>query len=328
MSWLSRFAALAILASPVQAADGFGENTKAAAQRFLAILKTECPVAGTDSQEAFDHCRKALFASKDIEELFAPRVTWGGFDDTLPAWRQKNTTFDSKLWTSLYLPLMMFDGEYELKHDGISYWSHLHARAAFRGRLQPGQFPYPFWHAPAKWAAYDKMNELVFRFDPVTSKIVAIFRIQNPERGPLVAESVTPHVFDGKWMWKDSDGKLQPAATLYDGLFDRNNPFKLAMDSAYKNFATELRDQSCLSCHTPTNPQKMSTLILLQTPAHAAGEIKRLIAAVEAGEMPIEEWGSAAPLGAQAKAAFLAKARAFEEASSRAFDWERARQAQ
>ena len=61
---------------------------------------------------------------------------------------------------------------------------------------------------------------------------------------------------------------------------------------------------------------------------YAAGELKRLIAAVEAGEMPIEEWGSAAPLGAEAKAAFLAKARAFEEVSSRAFDWERARQAQ
>ncbi|MFD2271089.1 hypothetical protein ACFS07_08035 [Undibacterium arcticum] len=26
----------------------------------------------------------------------------------------------------------------------------------FRNRLQPGQFPYPFWHDAAKWNTYEK----------------------------------------------------------------------------------------------------------------------------------------------------------------------------
>jgi hypothetical protein len=121
-------------------------------------------------------------------------------------------------------------------------------------------------------------------------------------------------------MWRDDKGQLQPAVTLYDGLFDRQNPFKAAMESSYKDFAIELRNHSCVSCHNPNNPQKMAPLILLQTPAHAAGEISRLIAAVKHGDMPIEEWGVAPPLSDDKKEIFLAKARAFE--------WEKSHRAQ
>jgi hypothetical protein len=138
-----------MMVSPAFAADDFGEGTKSSAQQLAGILKQHCPVANPSDQEAFDHCRKALFNSSEMEKLFAPRILWGRFDKSKPIWQHRLTSFDSKLWTGLYLPLMMFDGEYELKHDGRSYWAHLHMRTGFRGRLAPGQFSYPFWHDAA-----------------------------------------------------------------------------------------------------------------------------------------------------------------------------------
>jgi hypothetical protein len=129
-------------------------------------------------------------------------------------------------------------------------------------------------------------------------------------------------------MWTDDKGHTQPAVTLYDGLFAAENPFKSPMEASYKDFAIELRDHSCVSCHNPNNPQKMAPLILLQTPAHAAGEIGRLIKAVEHGDMPMEEWGIASPLTGDKKEMFLAKARAFEESSRRAFEWEKSHRAE
>jgi hypothetical protein len=39
-------------------------------------------------------------------------------------------------------------------------------------------------------------------------------------------------------------------------------------------------DDICSNCHVPDNPEKMKRLVLLQTPAHEAAEIRRVMAEV------------------------------------------------
>ena len=76
-------------------------------------------------------------------------------------------------------------------------------------------------------------------------------------------------------------------------------------------------------CHVPSNPERMSNLVLLQTPAHAAGEINRLIRAVEAEAMPVKSW--AGPKGIKdpkAKEKFLTHAKAFKAEVDAAAEWE------
>ena len=50
-----------------------------------------------------------------------------------------------------------------------------------------------------------------------------------------------------------------------------------------------MRTGHCNGCHVPNNPSRMSRLVLLQTPVHAASEIKRIMRSVRDNEMPIDD---------------------------------------
>ena len=80
--------------------------------------------------------------------------------------------------------------------------------------------------------------------------------------------------FDGQWLWTDASGRTQPQVTLFDGLYSAGNPHLAAIESSYKALALQMREGECNECHVPNNPNKMKQLVLPQTPAHAAGEIK------------------------------------------------------
>src|SRR5262249_52325699 len=126
-----------------------------------------------------------------------------------------------------------------------------------------------------------------------------------------------------EWMWRDEHGAMQPSVTLFKGLYSPDNPHLAGLEHTYVDFALEMRNNTCGVCHVPNNPEKMKPLVLLQTPAHAAGEIDRVIRAVEADAMPAESW--AGPKGihnAATKAKFLAVAYAFKEEVDAAKRWE------
>src|SRR5215471_11715040 len=146
-----------------------------------------------------------------------------------------------------------------------------HPIQGFRNRLAPGQFPYPFWHDEAKWGVYQATNSVLLWVNPKTAKIVIG---QFTERGAgsavLSTEPIT-HKFDGKWMWVDKDGRIQPQVTLFDGLFHNDNPYLSKLDVAYRTLALRIRDAQCETCHMPHNPTSMRRLVLMHTPAHAAG---------------------------------------------------------
>ena len=50
-----------------------------------------------------------------------------------------------------------------------------------------------------------------------------------------------------------------------------------------------MRTGHCNGCHVPDNPGRMSRLVLLQTPVHAASEIKLIMRSVRDDEMPIDD---------------------------------------
>jgi hypothetical protein len=123
-------------------------------------------------------------------------------------------------------------------------------------------------------------------------------------------------------MWTDTAGRVQPQVTLFDGLFRADNPYLPKLDAAYRTLALRMRDAQCDSCHTPSNPDGMKRLVLLQTPAHAAGEIQRLMKAVREDRMPRDETGIEQPLDAKLKSALLESGGAFEALLQSAKDWE------
>ena len=71
----------------------------------------------------------------------------------------------------------------------------------------------------------------------------------------------------------------------------RDNPYLGKLQSTYKDLALAMRDGTCNTCHVPNNPDKMKRLVLLQTPAHAAGEIARLMSEVRNNRMPLDDLG-------------------------------------
>jgi len=194
--------------------------------------------------------------------------------------------------------------------------------AAFRNRLAPGQFPYPLWHDEDKWTMYEKANGFLYWVDGKSHRIQAA---QFTDRAPnAMLHSVQPvqHAFNGTWLWTDDKGNTQPAVSLFDGLYRPENPYIKAMDRQYRDLALQMRESQCTSCHVPNNPDKMSRLVLLSTPAHAAGEIDRLIKSVREDRMPMDDFRVSYALAAEAKKLLLESAEAFRTTVTAAQAWE------
>jgi len=73
-------------------------------------------------------------------------------------------------------------------------------------------------------------------------------------------------------------------------------------------------------------PEGIKRLVLLQTPAHAAGEISGSMKAVREDRMPRDEVGIEQPLDAKLKRALPAKRRRLRAQLQAAKDWEARRQ--
>jgi hypothetical protein len=289
-------------------------------------LHDKCPAANADDQAAFDRCRQFLFRGSLLKDMMAtPVIIWGRqTDPELPLKDTNLTQFAPDVLSGLYIPLFMFDGQYKVVFHEREKMYLASLNTGFRNRLQPGQFPYPFWHDSNKWSVYEGARTILLWIDPVSAKIrAAQFTVTGeamPGRTELKAQ--TP-AFDGQWLWTDQNGRTQPAVTLFDGLFRNDNPFKPQLDKTYREFAITLRESQCLSCHVPNNPDKMKRLVLLQSPAHASGEISRVLKAVREKKMPLDDLGLEKELDGPLMKALLEKGTEFEKVVNAAKDWER-----
>ena len=318
----------AVLLVAAQAAWGQNAEVDRLAAEVAGELARLCPPAAPGDQAAFDRCRQALFSDSALRRSLSPVVLWGRrHKDPQASLKETSLTqFAPDVLTGMYLPLFMFNGRHTVEYVEREGLYRVRLEAAFRNRLAPGEFPYPFWHSEDKWAIYQNASAVLLWVDPKTLRVRAG---QYTERGgkPIVDSQPVAHSFTGKWMWTDAAGRVQPQVTLFDGLFRADNPYLPQLDRTYRTLALRMRDGQCDSCHVPDNPHGTKRLVLLQTPAHAAGEIGRLMKAVRDDKMPLDDMGIEQPLEAKVKDALLESGAAFEAALRGAKEWEAKRKA-
>ncbi|HSV44262.1 MAG TPA: hypothetical protein VLJ58_00605 [Ramlibacter sp.] len=323
---LAAFAPLGQAATPANPADPVAvpPAVRDMAAGIAAELARNCPVVAAGDGAAYDTCRKAMWGESKLRAHLPPVLLWGRQNKNPEATlRQTNLTqFAPDVWTNMYAPLFMFNGKHTVEWVASEKRFLVRLEAAFRNRLAPGQFPYPFWHEEEKWATYEKANGFLLWVDPASTRIAAAqftSRAANPMLQPV--EHVQ-HKFEGTWMWTDASGRTQPAVTLFDGLYRADNPYLKTMDRQYRDLALQMRESQCTSCHVPNNPDKMSRLVLLSTPAHAAGEVDRLIKSVKEDRMPMDEFRISYPLSAENKKWLLESAEIFKGTVQAAKAWE------
>lgn len=303
---------------------GAQAQVEALAADLAQELNRFCPPSAPQDQAAFAACKARLFEDSKLRVTLSPFTLWGRQQDPKLSLRETNLTqFGPDALTGMYVSLFMFDGRQTVTYLETEKLFRIELATAFRNRLPPGQFPYPFWHEARKWQTYEDANAMLFYVDPETMRIRFA---QFSPFGTLAAgeprQRTAMPAFDGKWLWTDEAGVTQPQATLFDGIFDKGNPHLRAVEASYRDFAISLRDGQCMSCHVPNNPEKMKRLVLLQTPAHAAAEIQRVIASVDRDRMPFDEFGIEKPLKGEIKGPLLERARAFAAVIAQAKAWE------
>ena len=190
-------------------------------------LQQVCPPASPSDQAAFDRCRRSLFGNSALRRSLAPRLLWGRRNqDAGAALEDTNLTqFAPDVIAGLYLSLFMYSGEYSTEYVERERLYLIRLRAGFRNLLPPGQFPYPFWHLEAKWGVYQAANSVLLWVNPKTAKIVIGQFTERGSNSPVVSTQPIWPKFDGKWMWMDKEGRIQPRVTLFDGLFRQDNPY-------------------------------------------------------------------------------------------------------
>ena len=323
--WLAATALLAAGPARPQDTTPVPAAVQALAARIAGELAQHCPLSEANDDAAFDACRAKLHGDSALRAQLATILLWGRQSANPQATlRQTNLTqFAPETWTSLYAPLFMFNGRYQVEWVPTEKQFVVRLEAAFRNRLAPGQFPYPFWHDDSKWATYQNANGVLLWVHPGTLK-VQVAQLTDRAQTPLL-QAVTPvqqAKFDGKWLWTDAAGRTQPAVTLFDGLYRADNPYLRDLDRQYRDLALQMRESQCSSCHVPNNPDKMSRLVLLSTPAHAAGEIDRLIKSVKEDRMPMDEYRNSYALSPEDKRWLLESAEGFRSTVQAARAWE------
>jgi hypothetical protein len=292
---------------------------------LVAELKAVCPLADPGDQQAFADCRQALFHGSRLRASLGAILLWGR-PNPRPGTSLRETAltqFAPEAWTGLYAPLFMFDGTWKLDDDAVEGLYRARLGALFRNAMTPGQYPYPFWHNAKKWNDYQNANTLVLWIEPRSKSIVVGQFINDGQEHPgLSSPPVARPAFDGQWMWRDAKGDAQPAPALFRGLFSADNPYLSELERRYRDLAVVLRAGHCNDCHMPANPDVLKRLVLLQTPVHAASEIKRLMRAVRDNEMPVDDTHLYRDIDPDTRAALLDYGGAFEATVDAARAWE------
>ena len=290
-------------------------------------LNAACPIADPNDVAAMERCRGQMLTTSLLRQSLSDFTLWGRQNDD----PQKSladthlTQFAPDVLTGMYMPLFMFNGRQTVSYNEVEKMYRVELGVAFRNRLAPGQYPYPFWHVEAKWNTYQGANAMLLWIDPASMKVrTAQFTTRGTTDPKAKIVAVPVPAFDGKWMWTDADGKAQPKVTLFDGIFKPENPHLSLLDAAYKELALSLREGQCMSCHSPNNAFKSKKLVLLQTPAHAAAEIKRVMDSVRRDRMPLDDTtGLETSLDKDVKEQLILRASAFEALIDAARSWEK-----
>jgi hypothetical protein len=285
------------------------------AKRIARDLAAASPLAAPDDAAAHRLSAEKLARLESLREAMAEPFLWGG---QRPGRGYKPedshlTTMSPLVWRQMYLSLFMFTGEHQIEQaDGYTV---LHLPGQFRNQLDPGAYPYPFWHAKKKWENYERAAKVILVLDQ--GKIVAGFRsAQEVDGRPQVT-----HHWDGLWTWQDASGAAMPYVTLFRSLFSETNPHVAELETTYRALEEVAREQRCMHCHSPDNIGRANPLALLNYPNQALSTRHELVHELQENTMPPanEEEGHPAGIAdAAARKRLLELARAFAKAGDRA----------
>src|SRR5882672_11304384 len=195
-------------------------DIEAIVRQLAQELAAVCPLADPADQTALEDCRRALFTGSLLRRSLGNILLWGR-PHAKSGESLKNTRltqFAPEVWTGLYAPLFMFEGTWRLSYDEGERLYQARLGALFRNALDPGQYPYPFWHSAKKWNDYQNANTLVLWIAPQSGRIVVgQFTNDGQEHPGLKSEPVRPPPSGGQLMWTDNSGNTQPAPTLFQG---------------------------------------------------------------------------------------------------------------
>jgi cytochrome b561 len=292
------------------------------ADDIAASLAQACPMASPSDLAAHEACRKTIGKGAEANMRGYSFLFGGEQGDILWLKDKKTSVFRGDLFQDLYMSLYMYTGQHHIEEapDGLEIIS---LQAYFRNGLPPGLYPYPFWHNPAKWDAYEKANEIRFRVTK-EGKVVFAYRTDagtDENRGPYAHVERPP--FLGEWMWRDDSGGAQPVTTLFSQYYSQDNPNLAGLDEAYRKMALSFREADCTVCHQPEGHGVMNKLTLLQTPIHAATSIDAVLDEVRAGRMPVDDYGDPIAISRRLRQQLLDYGQVFKDRIDRADEWER-----
>ncbi|GEM_PF-578189 len=306
------------------------------AERIAKELIAASPVADPADIKARDAAAQNLAACADLMEAMHGRILWGGFNADQgydpSAYRLdirsrddffQLTEFHPLVWTKLYLSLFMFPGPYTVKQEGR--FTVLEIDTKFRGDLDPGEYPYPFWHSVNKWTAYINVERLVLILEP--GRLVAALR-KSP---PPLSLSLVKKSWDAKWNWTKENGEVQPRVALYTYLFSKDNPHVAALDQSYRELEVQFRQQNCITCHAPDNQSRINDLLLLNYPNQALIARRTLVAVLEDNRMPPGDNIAQEPTGIrdpEALQELIRLAKAFERQADAALAYDKSHPSQ
>jgi hypothetical protein len=278
------------------------------------------PPAAKNDEAARDAAAKGLRESALMDQLTPNLIGWGQYGGKSydPA-KNTLTDFNSLVWRTMYLSLFTFTGEHTILTDGK--YTVLSMDVVFRNELGDGAYPYPFWHKAGKWAAYQKAKNILLIFE--NGVLVAGYRGAMDE-----TRAASEKTFNGNWQWKDDHDHLQPFSSLYEYLLSGDNPHKKDLDTAYRAFALEARNTSCLECHAPDNTAKMDRLSILNLPGQALSHRHQILDELEENAMPPKKDGHPAGIkDPNQRKSLLELAKTFAEVGDKALEFEKGHRA-
>jgi hypothetical protein len=285
----------------------------ALAEQLAQELLAACPLTASNDERARDASADRLTHSILLRDRMADPFFWGphragtSYD---PA-DSSLTRFNPFVWRRMYLSLLMFEPGYRIERVGSSTLLHMPVR--FRNGLDPGSYPYPFWHSNRKWESWQFTTEILFLLEE--GQVLGAYRSEQEDRN----RSLVPRKWDGHWQWTGPNGETLPRAALYTYLFSPSNPHVTLLGTAYRALEAEARAHACFVCHSPSNSASMNPLRLLNFPNQALTERHAVVQQLEANLMPPNE---GIPDEAERKK-MLALAEAFAATGDQALDYER-----
>jgi len=243
--------------------DSSSNSDIAIATEIAQGIAKACPVTDLGDEKAQRQCAQKLANFDLLHKSMSEDMLWGQQrePDHYNPTEHETTVFNPLVWRRTYLSTFMINDEPKVEEqEGFTI---IHLPVMFRKKLDMGAFPYPFWHSPKKWDAYQQATEVLLVMKE--GKIKGALRSYQKDQ----ERSLVEREWDGQWMWEEKDGKQEPRVTLYSNLFSKGNPHVKTLDAAYRAFEVEMRQHACMVCHSPDNSNEMKQLLLLNYPNQA-----------------------------------------------------------